>query len=511
MSKELEIGGIEIAQADWEATPERVKSLVSHLVATIAQMSEQITHLSERVEQLEEQCSKNSKNSSKPPSSDGFDKPPPTPDKRDTKRSRGGQKGHQGHSRQLYSIERCDEVIEHYPTACKTCGEALSGADRSPYRHQIVELPSIEPTVIEHRLHRLSCPHCGTDTRACLPPDVSASGYGERLSAIVALLSGVYRQSHYQVASLLQDVLNISISSSSVNRLRCELSEAVSPSVEAAHDYVQNATVLHSDETSFKQGNGDGRNPNGKRGWLWVLVTPCVSFFSVALSRSQSTAQTLIGKSCRGIVVSDRYSAYNWLALEQRQLCWAHLKRDLTAIAQRSGLSHEIGAALLRRERRLFRLWHQVRDGTLTPAAFAKAVEPLRRGFKQHLEAATQLPIDAGEKTPLAKTVRTCQKILQVESALWTFITQPEVEPTNNAAERALRPAVIWRRTSFGSQSLAGSQFVARMMTVSTSLKAQRRDVLGFLMQACRAARFGQTQPSLIPLTAQEPTTSIQP
>ena len=129
-------------------------------------------------------------------------------------------------------------------------------------------------------------------------------------------------------------------------------------------------------------------------------------------------------------------------------------------------------------------------------------MQPLRAGLKAELESAAELPISKGEKTPLAKTVRTAQKLLKVESALWTFVQTPGLEPTNNAAERALRPAVIWRRTSFGSQSRAGSLFVTRMLTVVTSLKAQQRDVLDFLTLSCRVARRGQTPPSLIPTSS---------
>jgi hypothetical protein len=82
------------------------------------------------------------------------------------------------------------------------------------------------------------------------------------------------------------------------------------------------------------------------------------------------------------------------------------------------------------------------------------------------------------------------------------FVTTVGVEPTNNAAERAIRPAVIWRRTSFGSQTKTGSVFVARMLTVVTTLKSQKRHVFEFLTQAVVAARGGTTAPSLIPETA---------
>ena len=509
MSQDIEIAGHHIPASEWESTPASTKALVAHLVGELArmqeqfkQLSEQIAPLAEQVLDLEEQLSKNSQNSSKPPSSEGFGKSKKAKKKKG-QRQRGGQPGHEGHGRELYPLERCDEVVEHYPEQCQGCGEGLAGEDGSPYRHQIVELPPIVPIVTEHRLHQLTCEHCGKATRARLPQALS-SGYGHHLSGLVGLLSGHYRLSHQRVVSLLWEVFNVRLSASSVNRLRKELSAALAAPVSAAHDYVQAAAVKHSDETGFRQGNSDGHNPTGKRGWLWVMVTPLVSYFEVFLSRSQASAKSFLGEGLSGVVVSDRCPSYNWIALDQRQACWAHLKRDFTAIAERSGVSAEIGAALLRRERRLFRLWHKVRDGTLSRAEFQRAIAPLQRGLKRELVAATQLIDPKGKKSPLAKTVRTCMKILQVEKALWTFALTPGIEPTNNAAERALRPAVIWRRTSFGAQSRTGSQFVARMMTVVASLEAQHRPVLTFFSQTFQAARHGEAIPSLLPDTDTE-------
>ena len=127
------------------------------------------------------------------------------------------------------------------------------------------------------------------------------------------------------------------------------------------------------------------------------------------------------------------------------------------------------------------------------------AVKSLRAGFKAELETAAALPIGKKEKSPLAKTVRTAQKLLKIETALWTFVFTEGVEPTNNLAEQALRGAVIWRRTSFGSQSQAGSEFVSRILTVVTSLKAQQRNPLDYLTQACLTKRLRLAAPSLLP------------
>jgi transposase len=161
-----------------------------------------------------------------------------------------------------------------------------------------------------------------------------------------------------------------------------------------------------------------------------------------------------------------------------------------------------LGEALLQQQEQLFERWHRLRDGTLSRSQLILEVAPIRQRLQELLTEGASYPIANGEKTPLAKTVRTCQQLLKVEPALWLFVTVEGVEPTNNAAEQAIRPAVLWRRCSYGSQSAAGSLFVGRMMTVVTSLRRQKQNVLDYLTAACRAKRQGQMAPSLLPLSS---------
>jgi len=206
-----------------------------------------------------------------------------------------------------------------------------------------------------------------------------------------------------------------------------------------------------------------------------------------------------LGENFRGILNSDRHGAYNWVDLERRQLCWAHLRREFIKISERTGVSAELGTALVKQQEKLFELWHRVRDGTLSSGDFGELVQEIRSSITATLLEADKYQITSREKTPLAKTVRTCRQLLKVEQAMWLFVTTAGVEPTNNAAERAIRPAVLWRRTSFGSQTQAGSVFVARMLTVVTTLKSQKRNVLEFMTQAVVATRGGTATPSLLP------------
>ena len=490
--------GMEISDSDWEKTPASVKQLVEKMGQCIKQSEKRLADLEAKQQELLEKINRSSKNSSSPPSLDPSNAEKDQEKKKPGKK-RGGQPGHKGHSRFLYSQEECSNVLDHHPETCSCCGEKLNGEDAFPYRHQIVEIPPINPIIVEHRLHQLSCQECGTLTRATLPVDVHPSGYGVRVVALVAVLSGLYRHSQRMVQSAMQDLFGISISLGTVNSLRLEASNAVESAVEEAKIYVQNSRVVGADETSFVQANVDGCNSQNSQAWLWVAVTPLVTFFQIALSRCSDAARNLLGENFGGILNSDRYGAYNWVGLGQRQLCWAHLRREFIKISERPGVSKEIGNALVKQQEKLFELWHRVRDGTLTRSEFQLLVQETRTSLNSLLQGAAEHQIGSKEKTPLAKTVRTCRQLLKVEPAFWLFVTVEGVEPTNNAAERAIRPAVIWRRTSFGSQTQAGSAFVARMLTVITTLKSQHRNVLEYMTTAISAARTGKPAPSLLP------------
>ena len=244
MSEEIEIAGIKVPKADWDATPTSIQALV--------------IVLSERLSQLEEKLNQTSQNSSKPPSTDGFGKSVKGKGKAKKQPRKGTRKDSSQSPRQarkLYPIEACKEVHEVIPDVCSGCGESLKGSDSQAHRHQVIELPPITPTVMEYRLHQLTCDCCGESTQARLPAGVSSLAYGERLSAIVAMLNGSYRQSHRQVQALMSDLFNLRVSRGGVGRLRREMSEVVSAPVAEAKGYVQAQAVKHSDETSFVQGH----------------------------------------------------------------------------------------------------------------------------------------------------------------------------------------------------------------------------------------------------------------
>jgi transposase len=239
----------------------------------------------------------------------------------------------------------------------------------------------------------------------------------------------------------------------------------LSEPVAALHELVERELVSLVDETSWKE--------KQRKPWLWVKATTKATIFRILPGRSQQDAGTIVGRNRFGIVTSDRYPGYNYLAGNQRQICWAHLKRDFQAIAERMGDSQTIGIGLLERSKHLFRLWQQVRDGTLKKADFQRLVEPIKGEVSELLFA--------GTLSTHSKTRNTCSNILKLELSLWTFAEVEGVEPTNNQAERALRRAVMWRRKSFGTQSASGSRFVERILTVVTTLRQQGKSVFDYL------------------------------
>lgn len=474
----------------WERTPPEAQAYIRTLESHLSVLEARVYALQEQNRTLQERLNQTSRNSSRPPSSD----PPQSPRPRRPRsgRRRGGQPGHAGHTRTLLPVEEVDEVVILKPDRCRGCQAPLWGEDVQPFRHQVIEIPPIQPVVTEYQWHQLTCPTCGESTRAPWPKGIPSGTYGPRVHATVALCSGSYRLSKRTTGQVMEDVFRVPMSVGTISQSEKVTTEVLAEPVEEARAYVPEQAVAHLDETSWREGN--------KRAWLWVAVTSLVTVFVVRLSRGGQVARELLGKRFCGILVTDRYSAYNWYPVSWRQLCWSHLLRDFEAIRGRGGTSEVIGEALLEQAHQMFTWWHRVREGMLARSTFRSYMTPLRREVERLLEAGSQCGV--------AKTAGTCREILKRREALWTFVQVEGVEPTNNMAERSIRPGVQWRKGSFGTQSEDGSRFVESMMTVVATLKQQKRNVLDYLTAAHEAALRGEAAPSLLPASDQKSQTA---
>jgi transposase len=471
----------------WEHTPPAAQELIVAQAVTVAQLRAEMAQLRATVEELARRLGRTSRNSSQPPSAD----PPHAVSKRPCRepsgRQPGGQPGHEGQTRVLLPVEAVDVLIPLKPVQCLYCQHPLGGEDPQPQRHQVTDMPPIKPVVTEYQLHRLVCPACGAATRAELPRGVPMGEFGPRVQAITALCTGAYHLSKRATQRAMDDLFGLSISVGTIVNLAPETVQAVAAPVAEARAYVHAQPVAYVDETGWREGR--------QRAWLWTAVTSWVTVFVVRRSRSAAVAQELLGEDFWGWLVTDRWSAYGWYPTWRRQLCWAHLLRDIEAMVERGGRSREIGEALQAQARQMFHCWQRVRDGTLAHPSFASYMWPIRREVERLLEA--------GQTCGVPKTAGVCREILKRRQALWTFVRHTGVEPTNNAAERAIRPGVLWRKGSFGTHSPQGSRFVEAMMTVVATLKQQHRPVLDYLTAACEAVLCDEPAPSLLPIPDQ--------
>jgi transposase len=453
-----------------------------------ARLREQVATLTAQVAALTARLGQTSANSSRPPSSDppGRTAPPTTP----SGRRPGGQPGHPGRFRALLAAEQVDAIVVCVPAHCAGCGAALpataAAGDPADERRQVWELPAVSALVTEYRLAARRCGACARVTRAALPSGVGADGCGPRLTAVSATLSGRYRLSKRETAACLTDVFGVDVAVGSVSALEQTVSAALAPVVAEAQAALPQAPVVNLDETGWREAR--------RRVWLWTAVTATLTLFQINASRGGAVARALLGAAWSGIVGSDRGTMYAWLDRERRQLCWAHLKRDFQKLVDWGPGPRPIGERLLVIEAEVFRHWHRFRAGELDQAGLQAALAPVQA------EMTAVLDDGATGGHPVAQSL--CRSLLKLEPALWTFLTVPGVEPTNNAAEQALRPAVLWRKGSFGTHSAAGSRFVERMLTVSASCRQQQRPLLDFLVAAVTAQRTGAPPPSLIPAPA---------
>ena len=463
-------------------TEERIARQSAEAQGIIRLLLAKIVELEARVEEVQRQVKgKTPRNSSLPPSTRHPHAKTPSR-KRKSKKKRGGQPGHPKHDRPLIPTEDCDDVESLKPTECRRCGERLSGSDSEPLRHQVWELPDIKPLVTEYQRHRLACPCCGETTCAQLPTGVPRGQSGPRLMAFTALLMAYYRQSKRRTAEFLTTLLGQPCSAALTVKMQTQVTAAARPAYEELAAELPTQEQVNADETPTKEQN--------EKAWLWTFVARMFTVFTVRATREATAVDEFLTAEFGGIVTCDRAKMY-W-RVGRLQWCWAHLKRDFQALIDRGdGQAKRLGYDLRRATCKLFEHWANYRDGTISRAAFARRMAPVRREVERLLLR--------GVQSGNASLVGMCRELHEHRAWLWAFLRCEGVEPTNNAGERALRHAVIWRKLSFGTQSAGGSRFVETMLTVIETCRQQRRNAFDYLTAAIHSHLAHQPAPSLLP------------
>ena len=372
------------------------------------------------------------------------------------------------------------------PAICTDCqaplpSEAAPG-DPEPTWHQVAELPELAANITEYQGHARTCPCCGQLNRSEIPPEIRAHVIGPRLAAVMSYLSGRHHIGRRGVEEIVETVFEVPTSLGSVSALEGETSAALASPYQEAQAAVREAPVKNTDETGWKE-KGDKR-------WLWSAATATVAFFVIHLRRNFAGLQALLGETITGIVCSDRWSVYNKLPLNLRQICWAHLKRDFQKLVDRGGPAEAIGRVGLDAVECLFADWWAFRRGELDRPGLQARLDPIARELQGVLEQ--------GCSCADSKAATFCANLLALYPALWLFASIEGVEPTNNHVERILRLGVLWRKNAFGCHSAAGCRFVERMLTVVQTLRLQKRPVLDYLYRAIVAHRSGLPAPQLL-------------
>ena len=343
------------------------------------------------------------------------------------------------------------------------------------------ELPEIKPVVTEYQRHRLVCACCGKSTCAELPEGVPTGQSGPRLVAFVALLMVCFRLSKRRVSLFCETVLNVPLCPGTIIKLQSIATAATRPAYDSLVKKLPKQDRLNGDETPTKQAN--------QNAWIWTLVAARFTVFAVRLTKAACVIHELLTLEYAGVLTSDRAKMYLWCP--RLQWCWAHLKRDFEAMSLRAGEAGDIGKRLSEMTRDMFHHWHRVRDGTVKWETFIK--------HRDRLYGQVHLALEDGTRCADNATAATCAGLLERYDNLWRFAeTQPGLDPTNNAAERALRHPVIWKQLSFGTQSASGSRFVETLLTVLETCRQREKNTFEFLTQAISAHFASQKPPSLL-------------
>ena len=434
----------------------------------------------------------NSTQTSKPPASDGLaGRQRIRGRRRKSRRKPGGQPGHPGHTRALVPIERVNAIMDLVPGRCGQCQHPLRASDDvgDARRHQVTELPSIQADITEYRCHRRRCPDCGTITLAPLP-DEHAHQFGPQLTALIAYLTVVCRMPRLVVQRFLEGALQIPISLGSTQNAWEETSDAVAAPYIELEGALRQEGVLNVDE--------NGHRTNGDKRWLWTFVAHTFVLYRIAASRGADVLQAVLGDTFPGILGSDRLPSYLAYVVSQRQFCWAHVTRNLLSALDlaTTPAAKRFCREALALDRRLFRLWHRfrgdpnARGSPLTRAELITKVLPIEK----RLFALGERSLNAAN----ADVRNLAYAFFVHHQHFFTFVHEDNVAPTNNAAERALRTAVQWRKIMFGTRSEAGERAVERLLTIVRTCQLQQLNALAYLTAAIAAHRHCQTVASLL-------------
>lgn len=465
----------------------------AELTAQVAAMQAQNDAMRAQIDALEAKLAKAQKhsgNSSKPPSSD-IVKPRGKSGKkgRPKKRRIGGQPGHQRRERTPFSTQDLDQEWLWYFPECPCCGGQLQDTGETGRTIQQVELLELPIQIEQHTAQGQWCAHCEKTFIPTLPDELRKAGLiGPRLTALVGFLKGACHMSYSTIRKYFRDVIGVTISRGMLRKLVGKVSASLADPYDALCAMLAAEDRLNVDETGHKE--------NGQRMWTWCFRAYLYTVYKISPSRGSEVLVEVLGKEFDGVLGCDYFSAYHKYMRDfgvLLQFCLAHLIRDVKFLVEHPNKkNHAYGQLLLDDLRRLFGVIHR-RDEYSCLDNFQRALDAARR----------QLVWDATRRAPLSREARNlAQRFRENADSYFRFITEPNVEPTNNLAEQAIRFVAIHRRITQGTRSEDGRRWCERIWTVIQTCSQQGRSVFEFLCAATTAYFRSEDAPSLLPDTS---------
>lgn len=466
-----------LGKEDLLAMVQQLLARVSALEAEVGRLRQENVNLKEQVVRLK----KDSSNSSKPPSSDIVK--PPRPGSSGQKRKIGGQPGHPRHERRPFPPDQVDDIQHHTLDRCPDCHGKLVAAEDAGKVIQQVELVDKPIIVTEHRAASYRCDCCGKEQLARMPGSVECGGLlGPGLTALVAHLKGACHCSYTTIQGFMKDVLGLEVSTGMLVKTTGKASAALAASYAELAAALPHERRLNVDETGHKN--------NGKAHWTWCFRAADYAVFKIAGSRGSEVLKEVLGKGFKGVLCCDYYSAYRKYQSDfdtTVQFCLAHLIRDVRYLVDLPDrVTQRYGRKVLKKLKKLFTVWHK-REG-MEADRFFRALESARDELICVAKSAPQ----RGEAQNIARRFRDHGRYY------FTFIQVAGVEPTNNAAEQAIRFLVIDRKVTQGTRSETGQRWCERIWTTLATCAQQTRSAFRFIAQAVENHFNNRLAPSLL-------------
>jgi transposase len=421
--------------------------------------------LLELTKQLAEQRAKMGGESHQTPGTPSGMKPIYTkPTTKPRKKSPGAKRGHVGSRRA--TPERIDWQVEHRADRCPDCGGKLKRCEETRTRYT-EDIPEVAPEVTEHIIHRDWCPTCKKQVEPTVPDALPGSTLGNHVLVLSAWLHYGLGNTLAQIVEVFNFHLQMKITPGGLVQMWYRLQEILYAWYERIQQEALQSAVLHGDESGWRV--------DGKTHWLWCFTTPNLTYYMIDRSRGSPALAKFFIEEFAGTLVTDFWGAYNAVACALRQTCLVHLLRELEHTEKYKSPS-EAWPEFVKKLRRLIgdaiRLWRN-RD-ELPAATYASR----RRRLAERLQTLIDTPWTDSHAKRLLKRLR------RHRDDLFTFLDQPNVPFDNNAAERAIRPAVVIRKNSHGNRSDRGADCQATLMSIFRTLKQRGHDPIQTIIQA---------------------------